>query len=81
MVDGIPGEHHMLHKLQNRIRGKPSLAAHRRLLMIDNNNNDGHMGEVPAQDIQNDTMYLADVSIGTLAQVLKLDFDTGSADC
>ncbi|KAJ5569958.1 Aspergillopepsin-1 [Penicillium hispanicum] len=37
-------------------------------------------GEVPAEDVQNDSMYLAQVGIGTPAQNLNLDFDTGSAD-
>ncbi|KAI9750169.1 MAG: hypothetical protein M4579_006580 [Chaenotheca gracillima] len=38
------------------------------------------VGEVPADDIQNDSEYLAQVDIGTPAQTLSLDFDTGSAD-
>ncbi|KAL4737930.1 putative aspartic endopeptidase [Aspergillus similis] len=37
-------------------------------------------GEVNADDVQNDSMYLAPISIGTPAQTLNLDFDTGSAD-
>lgn len=37
-------------------------------------------GDVPAEDVQNDTEYLAQVGIGTPAQTLKLDFDSGSAD-
>lgn len=37
-------------------------------------------GEVGAQDVQNDAMYLATVGIGSPAQNLNLDFDTGSAD-
>lgn len=38
------------------------------------------VGEVGALDVQNDAMYLAEVSVGTPAQTVQLDFDTGSAD-
>lgn len=37
-------------------------------------------GEVPAEDVQNDSEYLCPVTIGTPGQVFNLDFDTGSAD-
>lgn len=38
------------------------------------------VGKVGTLDVQNDLMYLAEVSIGTPAQIVSLDFDTGSAD-
>ncbi|EOA81928.1 uncharacterized protein SETTUDRAFT_156821 [Exserohilum turcica Et28A] len=37
-------------------------------------------GDVPAEDIQNDSLYLCEVGIGTPEQKLYLDFDTSSAD-
>jgi hypothetical protein len=38
------------------------------------------VGEVGTLDMQNDLMYLAEVGIGTPAQIVQLDFNTGSAD-
>lgn len=40
----------------------------------------GNTGEVPAEDVQNDSQYLASVGIGNPSQTLNLDFDTGSSD-
>ena len=40
----------------------------------------GQVGDVPAQDSQNDSQYLCQVQIGTPAKTFTLDFDTGSAD-
>ena len=37
-------------------------------------------GKVPAEDIQNDSLYLCEVGVGTPEQKLYLDFDTGSSD-
>ncbi|KAF2812043.1 aspartic proteinase precursor [Mytilinidion resinicola] len=40
----------------------------------------GKPGLVGAQDQQNDSLYLCPVQIGTPAQTVNLDFDTGSSD-
>ncbi|KAK5117588.1 hypothetical protein LTR62_005010 [Meristemomyces frigidus] len=40
----------------------------------------GQSGDVPATDVEQNSEYLCPVAIGTPAQTLTLDFDTGSAD-
>ena len=76
VVEG--GSRHTLNKLHNRVQGKPApVVTHRRLLKTDAN---GHAGQVEAHDIQNDSEYIAQVTIGTPGQSMNLCFDTGSAD-
>jgi len=40
----------------------------------------GEVGNIPAEDVESNAEYLAAISIGTPAQTVNLDFDTGSAD-
>ncbi|KAJ5777912.1 Aspergillopepsin-1 [Penicillium odoratum] len=54
--------------------------AHMRNVLQKRNVDTDQVGEVGADDVQNDSMYLAQVGIGSPAQNLNLDFDTGSAD-
>lgn len=61
--------------LKARIGGKARI--HQALLKTQA---DGTAGEVGAEDVQNDSMYIAPVTIGTPGQTFHLDFDTGSAD-
>ena len=41
---------------------------------------DNQAGEVPADDQQNDSLYLSPVTIGTPGKTFNLDFDSGSSD-
>lgn len=41
---------------------------------------DGTTGQVSSDDIQNDSLYLTPVTIGTPGQTFNLDFDSGSSD-
>lgn len=35
---------------------------------------------VQVEDVEHNTLYIAEVGIGTPPQIVKLNFDTGSAD-
>ncbi|RDW91243.1 hypothetical protein BP5796_02408 [Coleophoma crateriformis] len=65
------GAHGMYHKFGGK-------AFNRRVLA--KKDSSGQTGEVSADDQQNDSEYLCEVSIGTPAQTVLLDFDTGSSD-
>ncbi|KAJ6171235.1 hypothetical protein N7470_000302 [Penicillium chermesinum] len=68
-----------LHQTGRQYTDKP-VGGKARLRQVMQKSSDGHVGEVDADDVQNDAMYLAQVGIGSPAQNLQLDFDTGSAD-
>jgi len=67
------GHHGFLHKFGGK-------AHTHRVLAKKTGASGDQTGEVTAEDQQNDSEYLCPVSIGTPAQTLMLDFDTGSAD-
>lgn len=75
-----PFRSHTLQLTPFRKSGRVFYNQFQRLAVRDENGNE--IGEVPTSDIQNDTMYLCPVTIGSGASAvtLNLDFDTGSAD-
>jgi hypothetical protein len=48
--------------------------------MIRHDGSGNKTGEVDAEDVQQDSEYLAQIAVGTPAQHFNVDFDTGSAD-
>jgi hypothetical protein len=65
------------HSLLSKINGKAHV---HRVLAKKTGPGEGDIGEVTADDQQNDSMYLCEVDIGTPPQKFMLDFDTGSSD-
>lgn len=71
------GSQSILKKFGNKIGGR---ATTHNMVLAKKDAATGQTGEVPAQDAENNSEYLVTVGIGTPAQNMTLDFDTGSAD-
>lgn len=71
------GKPALVKQLQTHLGGKAQVKHH---VLMKKDATSGQSGEVTADDSQNDSQYLCQVGIGTPAQNLTLDFDTGSSD-
>lgn len=71
------GKPELMNKFATAIGGHARV---KQSLLMKKDVSSGQSGTVPAEDEQNDSEYLCKVDIGTPAQTLTLDFDTGSAD-
>ncbi|KAI7340858.1 acid protease [Hortaea werneckii] len=71
------GAQAILRKFGRKIGGKAHVKGH---TLAKKDATSGQTGEVPAEDVESNALYLAEVSIGTPPQKMDLDFDTGSAD-
>lgn len=62
MIDEVhtAKDQNIIRRLQDRLAGRPNKVTHRRLVKKDAN---GQIGEVSAQDVQNDSEYIAPVSL------------------
>jgi hypothetical protein len=70
------GSQQVVQKFKKKVGGK----AYQKGQMLAMTDAAGKPSQVPAEDIMHDSQYLAECTIGTPPQKLKLNFDTGSAD-